>query len=112
MDGRAVRRLVAAVRKIVDEHPPVLVLDLRETGETTTSMSLVHAMTRQARMDNSVPLWIVSEGELPPEEGVRHFVDVEDMFWKLEELRQRPRRRTRKAEAEATVFEDAAEADV
>lgn len=102
MDGRAVRRLAATVLKLLQERPPVLVLDLRETGETAAGISLVHQLTRQPRADLSIPLWVVSEVELPVEDSVRSFPDLEQMFWKLEEFRPRSRRRARRPDLEET----------
>jgi MraZ protein len=109
MHGRAVRRLAGTVLKLVEERPPVIVLDVRDAGESLPAMGLVYALTRQQRIDNKVPLWVVSELELPIDDGVYPFKDLEDVFWKLEELRPRPRRRARRPE---TAFSDLPEAAV
>src|SRR3954463_6018647 len=42
MHGRAVRRLSGSILKLLDERPPVVVLDVRETGETGPAMGLVY----------------------------------------------------------------------
>jgi hypothetical protein len=97
MNGKAVRRLVASVMKLLEDTPPLVVLDVRDTGETQPAMSLVHALTRQQRIEQQVPLWVVSETEMPEDEGVSYFRELEEVFWKLEELRPR-RRRLKKPE--------------
>jgi MraZ protein len=96
MHGRAVRRLAAEVLKRVEEKPPVVVLDVRDTGETQPGMALVFTLTSTVRGRVGVPLWVVSEAELPSDDGVRFFRNLEDVFWALDDLRPfRPRRRTR-----------------
>jgi MraZ protein len=98
MHGRAVRRLAGTVLKLLEEQPPVIVLDVRETGETHPAMGLVYTLTRPQRMELKIPLWIVAESELPPDTGISFFKDLEEVFWHLEELRPRARRRTRRPE--------------
>lgn len=101
MDGRAVRRLVSSILKLIDDRPPVVVLDLRDAGEAQTAMGLVHALTRAARFEHRVPLWMISDEELPVDDGVKVFRDLEEVFWRLEELHPRPRRRSRRADVPA-----------
>lgn len=101
LHARAVRRLVATVLKLLEEHPPVVVLDVRETGETHPAMGLVQALTRPARLERKTPLWVVCEGELPPDDGVAFFRNLEDLFLRLEELGPRRRRRAEPGDAEA-----------
>lgn len=93
MHGRAVRRLVATILKLLEEKPPVIVLDLRDTGETQPAIGLVHTLTRPQRLEQRVPLWVVSETDVPLDEGVLHYRDLEEVFWRLEELRPRRGRR-------------------
>ncbi len=95
MHGRAVRRLTSTILKLLDERPPLVVLDVRDTGETHPAMGLVHALTRPQRIEHKIPLWVIAEADLPAEEGVTYFHDLEDVFWKLEELRPRRTRRRR-----------------
>ena len=95
MHGRAVRRLAATVLKLLEEQPPIIVLDVRDTGETAPAMGLVHTLTRQQRLDLKVPIWVVCESELPPDDGVTRFPNLEDVFWKLEKILPRSRRRSR-----------------
>lgn len=89
MHGKAVRRLAATVLRVLDERPPLLILDVRDTGETGPALGLVHTLTRAQRLEQRVPMWVVSETNLPPDEGVSFFRDLEEMFWRLEELRPR-----------------------
>jgi len=98
MHGKAVRRLVSTVLKLMEEAPPLIVLDVRDTGETVPAMGVVHTLTRAQRFEQSIPLWVVSDGELPADQGITFFHDVEEVFWKLEELRPRGRRRARPVE--------------
>lgn len=98
MHGRAVRRLAGTVLKLLEEQPPLIVLDIRDTGETQPAMGLITSLTRAQRLEQRVPLWVVSEGELPADEGVSFFRNLEDVFWKLEEIRPR-RGRIRRPEA-------------
>lgn len=86
MQGRAVRRLVGTILKLVEEKPLLIVLDVRETGDTLPAMGLVHALTRQQRVQHRVPLWVIAETELPPDDGVTYFHDAEEVFWRMEEL--------------------------
>ena len=89
MHARAVRQLAATLLKLLEERPPLIVLDVRDTGETGPAVGLVHTLTRSQRIEQRVPLWIVSDTDLPPDEGVSFFRDLEEMFWRLEELRPR-----------------------
>jgi transcriptional regulator MraZ len=84
--GQAVRRLVTTVLKLVEERPPVILLDVRETGDTEDAMGVLQRMTRSQRMEYRVPLWVLTEVELPLDPGIRYFAEVEEMFWRLEEL--------------------------
>ncbi len=95
MHARAVRRLVATLRKLFEDRPPLVVLDVRDTGETHPAMGVVTSMTRQQRLELQIPFWIVSDAELPAEEGTALFHDMENVFWKLEELRPRRNRAAR-----------------
>jgi MraZ protein len=101
LHGRAVRRLAGTILKLVEDKPtpPVVVLDVRDTGETQPAMALVNTLTASARARHEVPLWVVSESELPTDDGVTFFRNLEDVFWKLEDLRRPPRRKTRPATA-------------
>jgi hypothetical protein len=101
MHGRAVRRLAATILKLIQERPPVIVVDVRDTGETQPAMGLVHTLTRPHRLEHQVPIWVVSETELPADDGVTFFPNLEDVLWRLEDLRPRPRRRTRRTAAGA-----------
>jgi DNA-binding transcriptional regulator/RsmH inhibitor MraZ len=97
MHGRAVRRLAGTLAKLMEETPPLVVLDVRETGETQAAMDTLHSLTRANRIEQKIPLWVVAETELPADAGVTFFKDLEEVFWRLEELQPR-RRRTRKSE--------------
>lgn len=110
MHARAVRRLVATVLKLFEERPPVVILDVRETGETHPAMGLVHAMTRVARAEAGAPLWVVCEGELPADEGVSFFKNLEDLFLRLEELGPGRRRRPDARQADDDGLDLAADA--
>lgn len=101
MHGRAVRRLVAQVMKLIEERPPLVVLDVRDTGETQPAIGLVHALTRPQRLEHRIPLWVIADTELPPDDGVTYFQDVEEVFWRLEELR--PRARAKSAAARKVI---------
>lgn len=103
MHGKAVRRLTGTVLKLIEEQPPVIVLDVRDTGETQTAIGLVQTLTRPHRIDQKIPLWVISQDELPEDEGISFFHDLEDVFWKLEELRPRRRKRRTPEETEASV---------
>lgn len=103
MHGRAVRNLARTLLKLLEERPPVIVLDVRDTGETQPAIGLVHALTRPQRLEHKVPIWVVSEAELPADEGVTFFPNLEDVLWRLEDLRPRPKRRVRRPEAEADL---------
>jgi MraZ protein len=105
MHGRAVRRLAGTLLKLLEERPPVIVLDVRDTGETQPAIGLVHALTRPQRLEQQVPIWVVSETELPEDDGVTFFPNLEDVLWRLEDLRPRPRRRVRRADPELTSAE-------
>lgn len=105
MHGRAVRRLAGTLLKLLEERPPVIVLDVRDTGETQPAIGLVHALTRPQRLEQQVPIWVVSETELPEDDGVTFFPNLEDVLWRLEDLRPRPRRRVRRADPELTAAE-------
>lgn len=98
MHSRAVRRLAATVLKLLEERPLLVVLDMRDAGDTPAALGLVYALTRQARLESTVPLWVVSDGVLPTDEGVTQFHNLEEVFWKLEEIRPRSRRRVRRPE--------------
>jgi MraZ protein len=89
MHARAVRRLVATILKLLEERPPVVIVDVRETGETHPAMEQVLAMTRLARSERRLPLWVVGEGELPTDAGVSFFKNLEELFLHLEELSPR-----------------------
>ncbi|MCC2671232.1 MAG: mraZ, partial [Armatimonadetes bacterium] len=73
MHGRAVRRLAHTVLKLIEDHPPVIVLDVRNTGETQPAMGLVHTLTRPQRLEQKILVWVVSEAELPSDEGITMF---------------------------------------
>jgi MraZ protein len=105
MHGRAVNRLAHTMLKLLEERPPVIVLDVRDTGETQPAIGLVHALTRPQRMSLKVPIWVVSEAELPADDGVAFFPNLEDVLWRLEDLRPRPRRRVRRPEADLIASE-------
>jgi MraZ protein len=109
MHGRAVRRLASTLDKLFSQDPPVVILDVRETGDTEPALALVQALTRQQREERLIPLWVVSEEPLPPDSGVFHFNDLEEVLWKLEELRPRGRRNGR---SETVDLEDAEEVEV
>jgi len=98
MHGRAVRRLAGTLLKLLEERPPVIVLDVRDTGETQPAIGLVHALTRPQRLEQNVPIWVVSETELPADDGVIFFPNLEDVLWRLEDLRPRSRRRAKRTE--------------
>jgi MraZ protein len=98
MHGRAVRRLAGTVLKLLEERPPVIVLDVRDTGETEPALGLVYTLTRPQRLEHRVPVWVVSESEVPSDQGVTHFPNLEDVLWQLEELRPRKGRRSRRSE--------------
>jgi len=100
MRGRAVRRLVSTLLKLVDEEPPLIVLDVRETGETQPAMGLVNALTRPLRLEHRVPVWVISGVELPSDTGVTMFRELEEVFWRLEEMRPATRAARRVARAE------------
>lgn len=87
MHGRAVRRLVSTLLSLIDETPPLVVLDVREAGETEAAFSQIAQMTRTQRIARQVPLWVVSDGEFAADEGISFFRNLEDVFWKLEEVR-------------------------
>lgn len=98
LHGRAATRLAGTVRKLIEEErPPLIVLDVRETGETEPGIGQVVNATRTHRLAHRVPLWIVSETELPADEGVSFFRNLEEVFWKLDGLRP-GRARARKPE--------------
>ena len=101
MQGRAIRRLADTVLKLVEERPPVIVLDVRDTGETQPALGLVSSLTRTQRLESRVPVWVVSEVDLPGDDGITQFRGLEDVFWRLEELRPRGRRRVRKLDRSA-----------
>jgi MraZ protein len=102
MHGRAVRRLASTVLKLILERPPVIVLDVRDTGETQMAMQGALSLTRLQRADHNVPLWVVSETELPGDEWTTYFPNLEEVLWRLEDLRPRPRRRTRRTPTSST----------
>jgi hypothetical protein len=77
----------------------VIVLDVRDTGETQPAMGLVHTLTRNQRVDQTIPLWIVSEAELPNDDGIEYFPNLEEVLWRLEDIRPRGRRRSRRPDA-------------
>jgi len=91
--GRAARRLAATLLKLLEQQPPVIVLDVRETGETAAALALAHSLTRQQRIAQRTPLWVVTETEFPQDEGIEYFKDLEEVLWRLEDLRPRSRRR-------------------
>lgn len=93
MHGRAVRRLAATVLQLLEERPPVIVLDVRDTGETEPAIGLVETLTRTQRLERKVPLWVVSDNEIPQDDGISRFANLEDVFWQLEELRPKSRKR-------------------
>jgi hypothetical protein len=63
-------------------------------------MGLVHTLTRPQRLEQRVPLWVVSEAELPSDEGITLFSNLEDVVWRLEDLRP-PSRKKKKADSAA-----------
>lgn len=109
MHGRAVRRLVSTILKLLEENPPVLVLDVRDTGETSAAMGLIQTMTRPQRLEQNVPLWVIADEPLPPDEGVTTFQEVEDLFWRLEEIRPRFRSKGARKSSPLDVPEPPAE---
>ena len=102
MQQRGVRKLIGSIQALLEERHALIVLDLRNAGETNPGMGLVYALTRAQRLEQGVPLWIVTEEELPPEDGVSFFRTVEDAFWRLDEVRM-PVRRTVREEAEEAL---------
>lgn len=90
MHGKAVRRLIATVTKLLEENPPLIVLDVRDAGETSPAMSLVLTLTRPQRVEQTVPIWVISPEDLPEDVGVTRLNDVEEVFWRLGELRGKP----------------------
>jgi hypothetical protein len=102
MQQRGVRKLIGSIQALLEEQYPLIVLDLRNAGETNPGMGLVYALTRSQRLEQGVPLWIVTEEELPPEDGVLFFRTVEEAFWRLDEVRV-PMRRSVREEAEETL---------
>lgn len=104
MQGKAVRRLANTVLKLMDERPPVIVLDVRDTGETEPAIGLVQTLTRSQRIEHNIPLWLIGEAELPADDSVTQFRNLEDVFWRLEELRPKgTRRRTTTRRTEELV---------
>jgi len=92
MHQRAVRRLIVTLMKLLEEKPPLIVLDVRDVGETNPGMGLVLTLTQPQRMEQRVPVWVITQDALPPDAGVTVFRDAEELFWKLEELRPGGRR--------------------
>jgi MraZ protein len=111
MDSRAVRKLVNTLAKVLDEQPPRVVIDVRDTGDTGPAMGLLHTLTRAERIDQKVPLWIVADTQLPQDDGTTFFTDLEEVVWRLEELRPFGRRTMRTSKDVATeVVADVASA--
>jgi MraZ protein len=98
MHGRAVRRLASTLLKLIEERPPVIVVDVRDAGETGPALGLVYTLTRPQRLEHKVPLWVVTETEQPPDEGVTAFPNLEEVLWQLEEFRPRARRSRRRTD--------------
>jgi len=99
MGGRAIRRLATAILKLVEAEAPVIVLDLRKTGETQTGLSLVMNLVRGQLASRRLPLWVVAHGRGLAEEGVEVFADLEKVLWRLGNLKPRRARRRRAAKA-------------
>ena len=83
LHGKAVRRLIATVLRLVEERPPLVILDVRDCGETGPALGLVHTLTRPQRCDQKIPLWVLSHEELPGDVDMLFFRDVEELFWRL-----------------------------
>ena len=101
MHGRAVRRLAASVLKLVEEKVPVIILDVRNTGETQAALSLVLNMVRVPLLQSRVPLWIVGPVRFPDEDAVEVLADLEEAVWRLDTLKPKRTRRRRTAKAKA-----------
>jgi MraZ protein len=86
MHGRAVRRLADTVKELISSQPLVVVLDLRQAGDVEAGLALVYTMTREDRVLQRCPLWVIFETELPPAEGVTRFGNIEDVLWRLQEV--------------------------
>ena len=95
MHSRAVRKLAGTVLELLEENPPIIILDVRETGETEPALGLVQSLTEQRRREQRVPLWIVSEHPLAADESVAYFRSLEEVLWRLDELSNGPRQATR-----------------
>jgi hypothetical protein len=91
LHARAVRRLAGTILKLVEEQPPVIVLDVRDTGETLPALGQLQNLTRSQRLDHIVPLWIVGHEEFRGDDGMRFYRSLEDVFWALDSLQPRPR---------------------
>ncbi|MFN3651054.1 MAG: division/cell wall cluster transcriptional repressor MraZ [Armatimonadota bacterium] len=100
MHGKGVRRLLSTIMKLMEDQPPLIVLDVRETGETLPAMGLVQTLSRPQRVEKMIPLWVVADVELPSDDGVFYFRDLEDVFLRLEELRPPTRRRAKRPDPE------------
>jgi MraZ protein len=87
LQQRAVRRLISTVEALLQEPTAAILLDFRDAGEVNPAAGLVFSLTRAARAERAMPLWVITEEELPPEEGVTFFRTLEDAFWRLGELR-------------------------
>lgn len=84
MHRRAVFRLVAALRRELEQGPALLILDVRETGETEQAVPVALEMAPRGR----TALWIVSERDVAAP-GAVQFRDIEEVFWRLGEFRIR-----------------------
>lgn len=81
---RSVNQVASGVMEVLERQPPVVVLDLRETGDTQPAMSLIHTLTRAPRLAAGVPLWVVSDTQLPGDQNVRGFRNLEEVFLNLD----------------------------
>lgn len=86
MHSRAARRLATTILELLEEQPPVIIVDVRETGDTAPALGAVHTMTQQRRIEQRVPLWVVHENALPTDAGVTFFRNLEEVLWSLDRI--------------------------
>jgi MraZ protein len=90
LDGRAVRRLAGTLLELLREAPPVVVLDIRHTGESGTAVPLLASLLQSPLQEARCQLWLVGTIVLPPDTSARIFADFDPVLWALAELKERP----------------------
>lgn len=82
-DAGAIPVLAETIASVLAERPPVLILDVRDTGETTAGVQLLLALLQRRLEESGTRLLLVAADPHLASEGVSLFPDLDSVLWRL-----------------------------